>query len=103
MNHDSDPTPPQPELTPGASTPPASPARSWFARYGLVVISAAGALVAAGVAAAAVPFLAQPDPSIEKMVPATPDVLVIANPHPARAPQGHPRRAVPSCPQTPTA
>ncbi|HEX9546301.1 MAG TPA: DUF3352 domain-containing protein [Acidimicrobiales bacterium] len=100
MNHDSDPTPPQPELTPGASTQPASPARSWFARYGLVVISAAGALLAAGVAVAAVLFLAQPNPSIEKMVPATQDVLVIANLNPSLAQKVNLLRAVHSFPDT---
>ena len=102
MNHDSDPTPPQPELTPGASTPPASPARSWFARYGLVVISAAGALLAAGVAVAAVLFLAQPNPSIEKMVPATQDVLIIANLNPSLAQKVNLLRAVHSFPDTTT-
>ncbi len=102
MNHDSDPTPPQPELTPGASTQPASPARSWFARYGLVVISAAGALLAAGVAVAAVLFLAQPNPSIEKMVPATQGVLVIANLNPSLAQKVNLLRAVHSFPDTTT-
>ena len=102
MNHDSDPTPPQPELTPGASTQPASPARSWFARYGLVVISAAGALVAAGVAVTAVLFLAQPNPSIEKMVPATQDVLIIANLNPSLAQKVNLLRAVHSFPDTTT-
>jgi len=102
MNHDSDPTPPQPELTPGASPQPASPARSWFARYGLVVISAAGALVAAGVAVAAVLFLAQPNPSIEKMVPATQDVLVIANLNPSLVQKVNLLRAVHSFPDTST-
>ena len=73
MNHEDDLTLPQPDPTPGASpqpstTPIASP--SWFARYRIAVVSAAGAVVVGAVAVAAVLLLSQPNPTIEKMVPA---------------------------------
>jgi Protein of unknown function (DUF3352) len=102
MNHEGDPTLPQPELTPVASTQSSSPTRSWFARYGLVVISGAGALVLGAVAVAAVLLLAQPNPSIEKLVPATHDVMVIANLNPSLAQKVNLLRAVHSFPDTKT-
>ncbi len=101
MNHEGDPTPTQPEPTPG-TTPPSSPTRSWFARYPLVLISAAGVLVAGAVAVAAVLLLAQPNPSIEKMVPATHDVMVIANLNPSLGQKVNLLRAVHSFPDTRT-
>jgi hypothetical protein len=93
---------PQPETTAGATAPPAGTSRSWFARYGLVVTSAAGALVLGAVAVAAVLFLSQPNPSIEKMVPATHDVLVIANLNPSLGQKINLLRAVHSFPDTRT-
>jgi Protein of unknown function (DUF3352) len=101
MNHEGDLTPPQPELTPAAAVP-STPTRSWFARYGLIVISAAGALVVGAVAVAAVLLLAQPNPSVEKMVPATHDVMVIANLNPSLAQKVNLLRAVHSFPDTRT-
>src|ERR1700737_3995693 len=88
MNNEGDLTPPQPDLTPGASPQSLStvaPSRSWFGRYGLIVGGAGGVLVVGAVAVAAALLLAQPNPSIEKMVPATHDVLVIANLNPSLA------------------
>jgi hypothetical protein len=102
MNHEGDLTAAQPELTPGASTPPSSPTRSWFARYALVLFSATGAFLAAAIAVAAVLLLAQPNPSIEKMVPATHDVMVIANLNPSLAQKVNLLRAVHSFPDTRT-
>lgn len=102
MNNEGDLTPPQPDLTPGAATPPSGPTRSWFARYGLIAISAAGALVVGAVAVAAVLLLAQPNPSVEKMVPATHDVMVIANLNPSLAQKVNLLRAVHSFPDTRT-
>jgi ethanolamine utilization microcompartment shell protein EutL len=102
MNHEGDLTAAQPELTPGASTPPSSRTRSWFARYPLVLFSATGAVVAAAIAVAAVLLLAQPNPSIEKMVPATHDVMVIANLNPSLAQKVNLLRAVHSFPDTRT-
>jgi hypothetical protein len=100
MNHEGEL--PQPETTAGATAPPASASRSWFGRYGLVVMSAAGALVLGAVAVAAVLFLSQPNPSIEKMVPATHDALVIANLNPSLGQKINLLRAVHSFPDTST-
>jgi len=102
MNNEGDLAPPQPELTPGAGSLPPSPTRSWFARYGLIVISAAGALVVGTVTVAAVLLLAQPNPSVEKMVPATHDVMVIANLNPSLGQKVNLLRAVHSFPDTRT-
>ena len=102
MNNEGDLAPPQPELTPGAGSLPPSPTRSWFARYGLIVISAAGALLVGTVTVAAVLLLAQPNPSVEKMVPATHDVMVIANLNPSLGQKVNLLRAVHSFPDTRT-
>src|SRR5260370_303834 len=102
MNNEGDLTPRQPELTPGAATLPSGPTRAWFARYGLIVISAAGALVVGAVTVAAVLLLAQPNSSVEKMVPATHDVMVIANLNPSLAQKVNLLRAVHSFPDTRT-
>ena len=120
MNHEGDLTPPQPEPTPGASPQPEStpgpspqpapiasrltspPPRPWFARYRLAVLSAAGALAVGAVAVAAVLLLAQPNPSIEKMVPATHDVMVVANLNPSLAQKVNLLRAVHTFPDTST-
>ena len=120
MNHEGDLTPPQPEPTPGASPQPEptpgsapqpapaasgpapGPSRSWFARYRLAVFSGAGALAVGAVAVAAVLLLAQPNPNIEKMVPATHDVMVIANLNPSLSQKVNLLRAVHSFPDTST-
>ncbi len=102
MNNEGDLTPPQPELTPGAATLPSGPTRLWFARYGLIVISAAGALVVGAVTVAAVLLLTQSNPSVEKMVPASHDVMVIANLNPSLAQKVNLLRAVHSFPDTRT-
>src|SRR5438270_3710053 len=101
MNHEDDLTPAQPDPTPGASPQPA-PSHSWFSRYRIAVISAAGAVVVGGVAVAAVLLLSQPNPTIEKMVPATHDVLLIANLNPSLAQKVNLLRAVHSFPDTKT-
>jgi hypothetical protein len=105
MNHEVDPTPPQPEPTPGESAQPQpvpGPARSWFSRYRLVVFSTAGALALGGVAAAAALLLAQPNSTVEKMVPASHVVLVVANLNPSLAQKVNLLRAVHSFPDTST-
>ena len=120
MNHEDDLTPAQPDPTPGASPQPdatsggspdpapagsglsPAPRPSWFSRYRIAVISAAGAVVVGGVAVAAVLLLSQPNPTIEKMVPATHDVLVIANLNPSLAQKVNLLRAVHSFPDTTT-
>ena len=105
MNHEGDLTPPQPDPTPGAFPPPQpapAPSPSWFARYKLAVLSAAGIVVVGAIAVAAVLVLAKPNPSIEKMVPATHDALVIANLNPSLAQKVNLLRAVHSFPDTKT-
>src|ERR1700682_6162930 len=102
MNHEGDLTPPQPDLAPGASLQPAVVTRSWFARHGLVVGGAAGALVLGAVAVAAALILAQPTATIEKMVPASHDALVIANLNPTLSQKVNWLRAVHSFPDTKT-
>jgi len=59
-------------------------------------------LVVGAVAVAAVLLLAQPNPSVEKMVPATHDVMVIANLNPSLAQKVNLLRAVHSFPDTRT-
>jgi hypothetical protein len=76
--------------------------RPWFARYGLALGGAAAALVVSAVAVAAVLLLNQPTASIEKMVPASHDALVIANLNPSLAQKVNWLRAVHSFPDTKT-
>jgi hypothetical protein len=102
MNNEGDLTPPQPEPTPGAAASPSSPIRTWPSRSRLVLISGAGVLVAGAVAVAAVLLLAQANPGVEKMVPATHDVMVIANLNPSLAQKVNLLRAVHSFPDTRT-
>src|SRR3989442_7759991 len=120
MNYEDDLTPPQPDPMPGASPEPdaasgaspepapvrsglsPAPSPSWFSRYRIAVVSAAGALVVGAVAVAAVLLLSQPNPTVEKMVPATHDVLVIANLNPSLAQKVNLLRAVHSFPDTTT-
>jgi hypothetical protein len=105
MNNEGDLTPPQPDPPPGAfpqPQPSLSPSPSWFGRYKLAVLSAAGVVVVGAIAVAAVLVLAKPNPSIEKMVPATHDVMVIANLNPSLAQKVNLLRAVHSFPDTHT-
>jgi hypothetical protein len=104
MNHEGDLTPPQPESTPGAYQPqPApSPSPSWFTRYKVAVLSGTGVVLVGAIAVAAVLAVAKPNPSIEKMVPATHDVLLIANLNPSLAQKVNLLRAVHSFPDTKT-
>ena len=105
MNHEGDLTPPQPEPTPGASPPPQpalTPSPSWFTRYKLAVLSGTGVVLVGAIAVAAVLAVAKPNPSIEKMVPATHDVVLIANLNPSLAQKVNLLRAVHSFPDTKT-
>jgi len=105
MNHEGDLTPPQSEPTPGAypqPQPALSPSPSWFTRYKLAVLSGTGVVLVGAIAVAAVLAVAKPNPSIEKMVPATHDVLLIANLNPSLAQKVNLLRAVHSFPDTKT-
>jgi hypothetical protein len=98
-------TPPQPEPTPGAypqPQPALTPSPSWFTRYKLAVLSGTGVVLVGAIAVAAVLAVAKPNPSIEKMVPATHDVLLIANLNPSLAQKVNLLRAVHSFPDTKT-
>ena len=101
MNTEGDLTPPQPEPVPGESLPPA-PTPSWFSRYRLPVISGVAAVAMGAIAVGAVLLLAKPNPTIEKMVPATQEVLVIANLNPSLAQKVNLLRAVHKFPDTST-
>src|ERR1700674_520318 len=105
MNHEGGLPPPQPDLTPGpwpGSLAAVVPSRSWFGRYGIIAGGAGGALVVGAVVVAAALLLAQPNPSIEKMVPATHDVLVIGTLTPSLAQKVIWLRAFHSFPDTKT-
>ena len=102
MNHQGDLTPPPPDVTPGASPQPAGRTRPWLARYGLALGGAGAAVVVSAVAVAAVLLLNQSTASIEKMVPATHDALVIANLSPSIGQKVNWLRAVHSFPDTKT-
>ena len=104
MNHEGDLTPPQPEPIPGEAPPPPPPAppTSWFSRYRLPVISGAGALAMGAIAVAAILLLAKPNPTVEKMIPATQDAMVIANLDPSLTQKVNLLRAVHSFPDTST-
>jgi hypothetical protein len=103
---DGDPTPaPQPDPTSGPwSGGPAvtAPSPSWFSRYRMLLIPAAGILALLAVSAGAVLLLAKPNPTIEKMVPATADVIGIANIDPSMTQKVNLMRAVHSFPDTKT-
>jgi hypothetical protein len=103
MNHEGDLTAPQPEPGPGTVPPsPVPAAPSWFARYKLAVFSGVGVVALGAVAVAAVLALNKPNPTIEKMVPATHDAVVIANLNPSLAQKVNLLRAVHSFPDTKT-
>ena len=91
MNDSGDLTPPPPPdfvggLVPPADGPAAVPghaASSWWSRYARFLIPAA-AIAVVGVAAAAVfVLLLKPAPTVEKMVPASANVLALANVDPS--------------------
>src|SRR4030081_2033225 len=102
MNYEGDLTPPPPDVTPGATPQLAAPTRPWLARYGLAVGGAGAAVVVSAVAVAAVLILNQSTASIEKMVPATHDALVLANLNPSVGQKVNWLRAVHSFPDTKT-
>ncbi|HEV2014076.1 MAG TPA: DUF3352 domain-containing protein [Candidatus Dormibacteraeota bacterium] len=102
MNTEGDLTP-APEPDP-VGVPPVAPVvapaahRSWFARHRRLLIPAAGVLALGAVSAAAVLLLAKPNATVEKMVPATADVIAVANLDPSVAQKVNLMRAVHSFP-----
>src|SRR6266581_4508183 len=102
MSIEGDLTPaPQPES--GQPLPPAAPAvaaepQSWFLRHRRLLIPAGAVLALGAVSAAAVLILAKQTSTIEKMVPASADVIAVANLDPSVAQKVNLLRAVHSFP-----
>ena len=103
MNTDGDLTPtPQPD--PGEGIPPVAPVvappapRSWVFRHRRLLIPAAAVLALGTVSAAAVLLLAKATATVETMVPATADVIAVANLDPSVAQKVNLMRAVHSFP-----
>jgi hypothetical protein len=107
MNTDGDLTPtPQPDSGEGIPpvVPVAAPAapRSWFQRYRWLLIPAGGVLALGAISAAAVLLLVKPNSTVETMVPATQDLIVVANVDPSVPQKVNLLRAVHSFPDTKT-
>ena len=98
---------PVPQSDPGQPIPPAVPApsatpQSWLAHHRRLLIPAAGVLALGAISAAAVLILAQQSSGIEKMVPASADVIAVANLDPSVSQKVNLLRAVHSFPDTKT-
>src|SRR2546423_6764338 len=91
-----------PHPVPGRLAPPPPPAaaaaQSWFLRHRRLLIPAAAVLALGAVSAAAVLILAKQTSTIEKMVPASADVIAVANLDPSVAQKVNLLRAVHSFP-----
>jgi len=103
MSTEGDLTPvPQPD--PGQGIPPAAPVapvaapQSWLLRHRRLLIPAAAVLALGAVSAAAVLLLVKPGGVVEKMVPATADVVAVANLDPSVTQKVNLLRAVHSFP-----
>src|ERR1700674_891402 len=91
------PAPPDPAVPPSAIVAPAAP-RSWFLLHRRLLIPAGAVLALGVVSAAAVLLLVKPSGSVEKMVPATADVMAVANLDPSVTQKVNLLRAVHSFP-----
>jgi hypothetical protein len=95
---------PAPQPDPGQAFPPAVPVApvaappSWLLRYRRLLIPAAAVLALGAVSAAAVLLLVKPNGAVEKMVPATADVIAVANLDPSVTQKVNLLRAVHSFP-----
>src|SRR6202165_4774526 len=93
---------PQPD--PGQGIPPAAPVapvaapQSWLLRHRRLLIPAGAVLALGAVSAAAVLLLVKPNGAVEKMVPATADVIAVANLDPSVTQKVNLLRAVHSFP-----
>jgi hypothetical protein len=85
---------------PGQGLPPvvAATPQSWLNRHRWLLVPAAGVLALVGVSAAAVLLLVKANAAVEKMVPATADVIVVANLDPSVSQKVNLLRAVHSFP-----
>src|SRR5207253_10039667 len=86
--------PPVPPAAPGAAAAP----QCWFLRHRRLLIPAGAVLALGAVSAAAVLILAKQTSTIEKMVPASADVIAVANLDPSVAQKVNLLRAVHSFP-----
>ncbi len=99
---------PAPQPDPGQAVPPAvrvvpsEAPQSWFHHHRRLLIPAAAVVALAAVSAAAVLLLVKPNNTVEKMVPATQDAIVVANLDPSVAQKVNLLRAVHSFPDTKT-
>src|SRR6202163_245074 len=91
------PAPPDPAVPPSASIAPAAP-QSWLLQRRRLLIPAAAVLALGAVSAAAVLLLVKPSGTVEKMVPATADVIAVANLDPSVTQKVNLLRAVHSFP-----
>ena len=95
---------PAPQPDPGQAIPPAIPVapsaapRSWVRQHRWLLIPAAGVLALGAVSAAAVLLLTKQSSTIEKMVPASADVIAVANLDPSVTQKVNLLRAVHSFP-----
>lgn len=92
MNDSSDLTPPAPPVwtggpvppaEPPASAPPAANGGSWFSRYRRFLIPGGALLALAAASAGALLLVLKPASTVEKMVPASANLLMIANVDPS--------------------
>ncbi len=99
-----DDLPPASEPDPDQAVPPAVPAvaapapRSWFVQHRRLLIPAGAVVALAAASAAAVLLLTKQNVAVEKMVPATADVIAVANLDPSVAQKVNLLRAVHSFP-----
>jgi Protein of unknown function (DUF3352) len=95
---------PAPQPDPGQGIPPTVPVapaavpQSWLLRHRRLLIPAAAVLALGAVSAAAVLLLVKPNGTVEKMVPATADVIAVANLDPSVTQKVNLLRAVHSFP-----
>jgi hypothetical protein len=92
---------PAPQPDPGPIAPSVAP-RPWFARYRHLLIAAGGVVALGAVSAAAVLLLVKPSATVEKMVPASQQLIVVANVDPSVSQKVNLLRAVHSFPDTKT-
>ena len=98
---------PVPQPDPGQPIPPPAPLaaaapQSWLLRHRRLLIPVAAVVALGGISAAAVLLLVKPGSTIEKMVPASEDVIAIANLDPSVTQKVNLLRAVHSFPDTRT-
>lgn len=111
MNDSGDLTPPSPPVWTGGQVPPADPPASaplsnpgptWWSRYRGFVIAGGAVLALAVGSAAAFLLVLKPASTVEKMVPATANLLVIANVDPSMSQKVNLMRALHAFPDLKT-